>query len=157
MPYVVASEFTPLLPRAAGTITGSSIPLNMSEVASMADRISLTLDSAAAAAGYSVPIPTSAAAAYAQMVEYTQYGLGWRVLRTIFPAQEAARMPLAEEYRQAYYDALNALRDGKLTLIGAGTDPGEGSRELPRSFQTSHSGDEIAAYASPTIELDSIF
>jgi hypothetical protein len=155
--YIVASEITALLPRAAGTITGSSVPLTIDEVASMAARISYDLDAAAAAAGYSVPVGTDNVAAYAQMREYAEMGLTWRVLRTIFPAEEAARMPLASEYAQAYRDALTALREGKLSLVGAGSDVGGGSRELARSFQTSHFGDESGAYASPTIELNTVF
>ena len=157
MAYLVASVWTPLLPRAAGTITGTSLPLSIDKVASIAEQISNDLDAAAAAGGYAVPIGTGATVAYSQMALYTGWGLGWTVLRTIFPAEEVARMPLAAEYREAYETTKKALRDGKLVIVGAGSDTGEGARELPRSFQTSNSGDDVSAYASPTIELDTVF
>jgi hypothetical protein len=156
MVYLVASELTAMLPRQVGTITGSSFPLTIDEVGTIIARVSAELDGAAGAAGYAIPVPTTATQAYAQMQEYTEQGAGWRVLRRIFPGGgDSASHPLASDLRDAYNATLKALREGTLILIGAGAAAGEDARELPRSFQTSNSGTAVEAYASPMVDLHS--
>lgn len=154
MVYLAATELTAMLPRQVGTITGSSFPLTIDEVATIIGRVSAELDGAAGAAGYAVPVPATAAQAYAQMQEYTEQGAGWRVLRRIFPGGgDSASHPLANDLRDAYNATLKALREGTIILIGAGSDASETARELPRSFQTSNSGTAVEAYASPMFDL----
>jgi hypothetical protein len=136
--YIDASSFVLTLPAAVGTITGSSLPLTIGEVATVCEQISAELDSAAAAAGYAVPISTTATAAYGQMQLLTVRGAGCHTLRVIFPGSEAGKMPLADTYCAAYAEALKMLRAGDYILIGAPPGPEGQGRELPRSYSTSN-------------------
>lgn len=158
MAYISASEFVLLLPRSVGTITGSSNPITISEVATIIERVSVMVDGAAAAAGYSVPVPSSATSAFAQMQEIVANGAGWKVLRAIFPNQGGAndKLAVAGEYRDAYNDQVKALREGNLALVGASNDTGETSRLLPRGYLTSNPGATDAA-ATPMIQPFTVF
>jgi hypothetical protein len=140
MPYWSASEFVLTLPRSVGTITGSSTPLTIDEVATTAARLSLAFDGYAAAAGYAVPVSGSAAAAYEQVREIVWNGLACRVLKTVFPNQGGPgdKMLVAADYCQAYKDAIDALRKGEIKLVGATMDASESSRSLPRSYETTN-------------------
>jgi hypothetical protein len=135
MGYVSATELAIVLPAIVGTITGSSVPLTIGEVATVVEQIAAELDSAAAG-HYSVPIPSTATSAFEQMQLLNIRGAAWMTLRTIFPRDSEGQSALADDYRDAYMMPLKALRDGDLVLIGA-TDTSTG-RELPRSYSTSN-------------------
>lgn len=138
MPYITASEFVLTLPNDVGTITGSSRPMTIDEVATICERVSDELNGAAAGAGYVTPIPTTATQAYAQMVLYNLYGAACFTLKTIFPGgAPGGEMLLANDYCAQYQNTLAMLIDGKVPLIGAPTDPTEGTRVLPRSLSVS--------------------
>lgn len=141
MAYLSATQAISLLPAAAASITGSSVPLNLGEVDTISDRVSAELDAAAAAAGYTVPVSTGASVARLQMAQWAQYGVGWLVLRTLLPniGGPGDRASVAAEYRDAYQNALKMLRDGQAVLVGADIDTGSSVRQLPRSWETSHS------------------
>jgi hypothetical protein len=96
---------------------------------------SAELDAAAAAAGYGVPIATTATGAYAQMQQAAQAGAAWLVLRDVFPnvSGTADRSSIASEYRDAYRGFLKMLREGTVPLVGAAQDTGTSGRQLPRS------------------------
>jgi hypothetical protein len=137
-PYITADEFVLTLPNAVSTITGSSRPMSIGDVATICERVSDELNGAAAAAGYAIPIPTTATQAYAQMALYNLYGAGCFTLRTIFPGgAPGGEMLLANDYCAQYQGVLAALMSGDLILPGAVTDPGQGNRELARSYSTS--------------------
>ena len=161
MPYLVASEYGGQLPGVA-TFTGSSTPLSLGEVATIIARVSAEIDGAAAAAGYAVPIAPPASggptAAYAQLETIAEYGAGWKILRGVFPNMGGPgdKNSLATEYKQAYQDALKALRDGKLALVGAAETSGTEGRELARSFETTH-GTIDGHAASPMMSLEREF
>lgn len=148
MPYVSATDLVGLLP-GMPTITASSTPLTMGEVGSITARISAELDGAAAAAGYAVPVSTTATTAYLQMEDANVLGAGWRVLGRIYPnlGGPSDKMKLATEYRDAYRDFLKALRAGTAILVGAGEETGTGARELPRYTST----------ASAIMTMDTVF
>lgn len=157
MPYLGATQLAAALP-GVGTITGSSVPLTLGEVGTIIARVSGELDAAAAAAGYAVPLAPPASGgpsdAWALLEALTEYGAGWKVLRTVFPNMggQSDRVSLAAEYRDAYMAALKMIRDGSTVLVGAGLS--STSRQLPRSYWTSNSGDAADLFASPmTVEL----
>lgn len=137
-PYIGATELSGLLPNAVPTLTGSSRPLTLYEVATIIDRVSIELDTAAAAAGYLVPVSTTATQAYGQMQLYTSWGAACRTLQLIFPGGgQSAEMPLAADYCNDYKAVLDRLRTKTEILVGAASDPSETSRELARSLSTS--------------------
>lgn len=149
MAYLVASIFTTALPRVVGTITASSTPLNLSEVATVIERISVEVDAAAAGGGYDVPVSSTATSAYAVMQNIVEEGAAWKVLRTYFPDQGGPRdqASLAAEYRDSYLDHLKLLREGELVLIGAGQSSTQGP-VLPRSFSTTSNATGLETGAS---------
>ena len=138
-PYIGATELAGLLPNAVPTLTGSSRPLTLSEVATIIDRVSVELDSAAAIAGYTVPISSTATQAYAQMALYNSWGAACLTLKTIFPggAPGAGELPLAMDYCNAYAAVLERLRTKMEILPGAPQDTSGAYRELARSLSTS--------------------
>lgn len=135
MPYIGATELGGFLPNAVPTLTGSSRPFTMGEVATIIERVSVELDGAAAVSGYLVPIPTTATAAYGQMAMYTTWGAGCQILRVLFPGGVGAEMPLAQDYCNDYQNVLERLRTNLVVLEGAPTDTSEGNRTLPRSLK----------------------
>lgn len=154
MPYVGATELTLILPQNI-TIDASSTPLSLGEVATILSEVQAELDSAAAAAGYALPIATGATTAYAQMQRWTKLGGAAQVLGIIFPNMggPGSRVTLAADYAAAYRDALKALRSGMVPLIGATLDPSETVRELPRSYETSNT----ASVPVLVVDMDSSF
>jgi hypothetical protein len=138
MAYIGATELSGLLPNAVPTLTGSSRPLNMGEVATICERVSIELDTAAAIAGYLTPIPTTATQAYGQMALYNSWGAACRTLQVIFPGGgNSAAMPLAQDYCNDFKAVLDRIRQSAEILVGAPTDPSETARDLPRSLSTS--------------------
>src|SRR5690349_1915335 len=103
MTYVGATDLVGLLP-AMPTITASSVPLTMTEVAGIIGRIEANVEGAAAAAGYTVPIPTTATGAFSQVQDAVVQGAGWRVHRRLYPNMggPADKSSLAAEMRDAY-------------------------------------------------------
>lgn len=134
MAYIGATELSGLLPNAVPTITASSRPLTIAEVATICERVSVELDTAAAVAGYVTPIPTTATQAYGQMALYTSWGAACRTLQIIFPGGPAAEMPLAADYCNDYRAVLDRLRAKQEILVGAPPDDTESSRQLARSL-----------------------
>ncbi len=141
-PYMGATELTTVLP-AAVSIGTNTTPLTIAEIASMAAEISSELDSACQAAGYTVPVATTAGA-YAMLSRYCKDGVGAIVLGILAPNAPGVggRLSLAGEFRARYEAALKMIREGKLPLPGASFDTtdGDGGRELPRSYETSNTG-----------------
>jgi hypothetical protein len=150
--YLVASSWIPELMPPLPTITASSIPLNIDEVATIIGRTSLEIDAAAAQAGYAVPIASCVGLGMIEQV--CEYGAGWKVLRKFFPNQggPANNVSLASEYRDAYQAALAALRKGEMPIIGAAIDTSGQGRELPRSYSTSNPGATVGV--EPMLDLD---
>jgi len=137
--YIGATELSGLLPAAVPTLTASSRPLSIPEVATICERISVELDSAAAIAGYAVPIPTTATQAYAQMALYNSWGAACLTLKTIFPggAPGAGELPLAMDYCNSYAAVLDRLRESLEILPGAPEDSTSSNRQLARSLSVS--------------------
>jgi hypothetical protein len=148
MTYVGATDLVGLLP-AVGTITATSQPLTMTEVAGIIGRIEANVEGAAAAAGYTVPVSTTATGAFAQVSDAIVQGAGWRVLRRLYPNMGGPndKTSLAAEMRSSYEAFVKDLKDGKLPLVGAGLDTADSVRELPRS----------TGQASPLICMDTRF
>lgn len=138
MAYIGATELTGLLPNAVPTLTGSSRPLNMGAIATICERVSVELDTAAAIAGYVTPIPTTATQAYGQMALYNSWGAACRTLQLIFPGGgNSSEMPLAQDYCNDFRAVLDRLREKQEILVGAPFDDTETSRELARALSIS--------------------
>lgn len=142
MAYIGATELSGLLPNAVPTLTGSSRPLNMGEVATICERVSVELDTAAAISGYITPIPTTATQAYGQMALYNSWGAACRVLQLVFPGGQTAEMPLAQDYCTDFRNVLDRIRQNTEVLIGAPQDESETTRQLARSLSVT--GDSTA-------------
>lgn len=155
--YLNATELTLLLPQNID-IGASTLPLALGEITTMITEIEAELDSAAAVAGYAVPVSSSATSGFALMQKWTRDGAAARVLGVLFPGMggPGASGTLASEYRAAYQAALAALRKGEMALVGAAEDTtGTGVRELPRSYSTSNSGATTGIL--PHVTLDTVF
>jgi hypothetical protein len=155
MPYLSATPVIDLLP-GVPTVTGSSIPLTTSEVATIIARVSAEVDSALAGAGYAVPVDSSASG-YAFVQEVTNYGTSWKVLRAFFPnlGGPGGDIGLASEYRDAYRAALTAIRKGEQTIIGAALDTSGQGRNLLRSYSTSNP--MATAGVLPHLDMDTVY
>ncbi len=140
MAYIDASTFVLTLPGMTNaTITGSSVPLTIGEVATICEQISAEVDGAAAAGGYAIPVATGASEAYSQLQLITYRGAAWMVLDTLYPSMRPGDVnTTAKDYRDAYMAALALLRAGDLVLIGAPPASEGAGRELPRSYSTSN-------------------
>lgn len=153
MAYIGATELTTILPPAI-TITGSSTPLTLDEVATVCAEVSAELNAAAAQAGYDVPIATTVEA-YAQMARYAKIGVGAVVVGIYapnVPATAGGRSTLAETYAARFEKILEQIRKGQLVLVGAGSDSGGDARELPRSYETSNPA-AVRGGASPALSV----
>jgi hypothetical protein len=139
MPYLNATEWLQQLPQVA-TVTASSTPLNIGEVATIIARISGEIDGAVAKAGYALPVSTTATIGYGYLQAVAEYGAGWKVLRHFMPNSGGPgdRSNLATEYKEAYQAALYSIRTGEQLIVGAGWDESGSLHELPRSYSTSH-------------------
>ncbi len=149
--YLAATEATFVLPAPVPTITASSQPLSLGEIASWCDEIGAEVDAAAQAAGYAVPVPASAGA-YAQVRRIVRTGVLAEILGVLAPnvPGPGGKLTLASEYRRDYDETLRLIREGKLPLVGAAVAAGGAGRELPRSFETSNPGATIGG-ASPIL------
>lgn len=123
------------------TITASSMPLAIGEVATIIEQISVEIDGAAAAGGYAVPISSTATAAWSQVQLLAVRGAAWMVLDTLYPSMRPGdTSSTAKDYRDAYMAALERLRKGDMLLVGAPEDTTGAGRQLPRSYSTSNPG-----------------
>lgn len=137
--YVGATaDLTPMLPANVSIGTNTS-PWTVAGVGSLIGEVSAEIDTAVAAAGYGLPIATTATTAYARLQNLCKMGVCWQVLKSIFPDMGGPgdKVSLAADYRTAYVDGLDAIRAGSEPLIGAGLDASESVRLLPRSRSTS--------------------
>src|SRR6266540_3057817 len=139
MAYISATELSLILP-ANVSIGTNTMPLNLGEVASVIAEVGARFDSAAAGAGYALPIDASAAA-YPLVQQIVKDGAACRVLRILFPAlgggPAGGPLPLAEDYCAAYAAAIAMLEAGDLALPGVGETTSEDTRLLARSWSTS--------------------
>jgi hypothetical protein len=129
MQYAVATEITALLPQPVlgmQLVTGSSHPVNLLGVDRYLTLVESEFDAAAAGAGYSVPVSSSAtsAFAYAQMV--IGHGVMARVLDQINPGSKTAAA-FEADFRQAIQD----IRAGRQPLL-ASNEAGETGRSFPQ-------------------------
>lgn len=146
--YTSATEIAALVPQ---PVTASTNP-NLAEVGVLIGEVSARVESAAAYAGYAVPIVSpsdgGASAAYLAVVGIVKHGVVWQTMRRMFPnISEADKSNLATESRDAYNAALEALRLGQITLPGAGRETGAAA-VLPRGWTTSNPG---ASSAQPDV------
>lgn len=156
--YVGATEVTLVLP-APVTITGTSSPLTLGEVASAIQRFGARVNVAAAGAGYAVPISPSALDAYSMVQDAVIQGVaGWimGIYGPNVPAGPGSQTTLAGQFTQAYRDFLEQLRDGDILLPDVGRDTD--GRQLPRSFETTNTAAAASVGgASPLISVKQVF
>lgn len=152
-----AGELNMMLPERL-RVTGSSVP-DITSAQTFINGISAELDSAAAHAGYTTPISSTASYAYGLMQNYTGYGAAWRVLSVMMPNQGGPKdtVQLSSTYRDAFERALAGLRDGTITLMGAAEQGGgvNAGRLLPRSYYTSNPNASTGII--PRVDIDQVF
>lgn len=129
--YWAAATVVGLMPVAAGVgsnlITPTSYPLDLADFQTIIDEVSAEFDQAAAKAGYSVPIPSTATSAYTsaqRIVRQGSFSEALRAFLTIDPKR-------VDPYTTAYQAALKAVAGGDLPLPGAPYDPSATNRLLP--------------------------
>lgn len=154
--YVGATEVTVILP-APVSITGTSSPISLAEVASAIQRYGARVNVAAAGAGYAVPISPSALDAYGMVQDAVIKGVAGWVMGVYGPNVPAGPgSTLAGAYTAAFEVFLAQLRDGDLVLPDVGRDT-EG-RQLPRSFETSNvAAAASVGGASPMVSMKQVF
>jgi hypothetical protein len=136
-PYLTPTSVAPLIP---GGLSATSNP-NLTSVGSIIWAISAEVESAAAHAGYSVPIGTSAEA-FAQLGEVVKRGVLYQAGLIRFPGNgPGTRTGFVDDFRRDYYRALEQIRDGDAPLIGATLDTSETVQITGRSFSTSNAGE----------------
>lgn len=146
--YLGASELTVILP-AGVSIGTSTLPLTLGEVGSIIVEFEGEVDGYLSAAGYTVPVATSASYAFVTVQRAVRNGAGAAVLDVLFPTMggPADKTSASSVYRKAYDDFKKAIASGNLALVGAGKDTGETGRVLPRS----------GGVASPFASMDTCF
>lgn len=130
MPYWVASDLAQYLPQPVlGTplIGATSNPVNLTKFARIISLVESEVEGAAAQAGYTVPVPTTATVAFEYVANVVSAGARWQALELVMPGN-----PTADEYKAAYHEALGAIRSGRQPLLSASRDLGEEARALPR-------------------------
>lgn len=134
--YIGTDDLLAALP-AGFTVTGSSVPQNLADVASTIFRFEGEVDGFVAAAGYAVPVSTTATYAYATLQQAVTNGAAAWVLGILYPTLggPADKTSLSSTYRQAYLDFQKAISSGKLSLVGASPagDAAGSGRVLPQS------------------------
>lgn len=143
--YWQASVLAPYLVRpnqASVLITASSLPLNLGLFQKLIDERSAEFDQAAAKAGYSIPIG-STASAYLTAQRVVREGATADALRIIYTGPDPKYV---DRFQAAYDAALKAIADGDRPLPGASTDPAGTGRLLPVS-----AGGSPSPYISATM------
>lgn len=155
--YLGATEITSRLP-APVQVTGSSVPISLSEVASWIQAVGAGVNAAAAAAGYALPVsPTGSPDAYAQLGEIVADGVTCKILRVLAPhvTSSTRQVTVADSYCKAYEQAMKDLREGTLILPDAPQDTSGVGRELPRSWESS--GEATLGGASPMMSTRTVW
>lgn len=154
MSYLSATELAVILPPGA-SVGASTMPINLGETATIIAQVGAEVDGYLSAAGFGIPISTTATTAYAQIQRIVTQGAAAQVLNSILSNMGGqSKTTLASEYADSYRNALKMIADKKLALPGVSPDTGETGRALPRSFQTSNPGADAAGYAaSPLIQM----
>lgn len=144
--YIGATELSLILP-ANVSIGTNTAPWTLGEVASLICEVSAEIDSAVVAAGYGIPIPPTATVPYGYVQRICKMGVGWQVLRTIFPdlGGPGDKTSIASDYRTAYEAGIKAIREGKMPLPGASTIAPDSGAVLPRGRSTSDAPSSIAS------------
>lgn len=130
MAYTDATQVTITLPRGI-TVTGSSVPISLTEVTDWITGVDAEINAAAAQAGYEVPIAATSSQSFSLLQMHSRERVQADILGVLSPG-----LPTAKQYRDAYDAFIRALRKGELPLVDAPSDTDGGARELPRSNVT---------------------
>lgn len=129
--YWGATDLTGYLPQpvlGVPLIHPTSNPLTTTEFGVIVEMVEGEFHAAVAEAGYGFPIPTGASVAFGYAKKVVSDGAQAYALSRIGGQDKTAR-----EMKQAYDDALKAIREGRVTLLDAtAVEPSEGGRQLPR-------------------------
>jgi hypothetical protein len=107
-------------------ITATSNPVNLAKFADLIDLTEGAVHGAAAAAGYAIPIPSTATDAWEYIRGVVRDGAGYEALKMI-PGGGVS----AAEFRAAFNRAMDEIRSGKQPILSS-KDTGETGRGLPR-------------------------
>lgn len=109
-------------------VTPTSFPINASQFQEIINEVSAEFDMAAAKAGFSTPIPTTASAAYLAAKAIVRDGATADVLRVVYTGPD---QKYVDRFQTAFDNALKAIAAGDLPLPGAPPDPGADGRLFP--------------------------
>ena len=125
--YWSATDLAALLPRVGNqqAVTGSS-PVTITQFQTIVDLRSAEFDQAAAKAGYTVPIASSASG-YMVAQRVVRDGASADVLRTIYTGPDNK---VADRFQAAYDAALKAVAAGDMPILGAALDASDANRVL---------------------------
>lgn len=144
MAYIGATD---LIFPAGVTISPTSSPYDFAAIDVLIAELGAEVEGYAAAAGYEVPISSTATMAYESMRRAVKNGVYGVVLNTIFPNLSNntgdKSQSLASTYEKAYNAFKAGLASGSLILVGAASAGEDEGRVLPR-----HGG-----FASPAYDL----
>ena len=130
--YWAASDLTQYVMRAGQAsylIHASSVPINFPQFQQIILDNSLRFDQAAAKAGYLVPIPSTASAAYGLAKAITRNGITADTLRIVNTGLDPK---YADRYQTMFDQALKVIEVGDRPIQGAPPDPSSTNRLLPK-------------------------
>lgn len=147
MPYLGATE---LVFPAGVSIGTSSVPYSIGAVASLIVEVEGVVDGYVAAAGYGIPVSSTATYSFAVLRSAVKNGVSAQILDALFPNMGGPgdrAQTMSSGYRRAYEMFLKSLRDGSMSLIDASPAAASGTRPFPVG----------GGVASGAVRLDTIF
>lgn len=129
--YWRASDLAEMAPRPGGlSILASQSGLSPTTFQTMIAIVSAEFDSAAAKAGYLIPIPSTATTGYLFAQGVVEDGALAQAFGRIYTGPDSK---FVDRYKLSFDVAIKAIGDGLLLIPGAPNDPGETGRLLVRS------------------------
>lgn len=131
MGYWVATDLAqyvvqPIL--GSAIVTATSSPINASQFQEIINEVSAEFDMAAAKAGYTTPIPTTASAGYLAAKAIVRDGAVADLLRIVYTGPD---QKYVDRFQMAFDNALKMIESGDRPLPGAPADPGSDGRLFP--------------------------
>lgn len=140
--YWIASHLAALFPQpivGQNVITPSSNPINITELERLTLLVEGAVHGAAGAAGYAVPIPSTATDAWEYIRGVVRDGAGYESFKVIPGGGQHAEM-----FRLSFQRAMEEIRSGKQPILGAPKEGGENARAFVR----------VSGVATPVITWD---
>lgn len=122
------SNYLPQPVLGVALITPTSNPLTLDEFGTIIGMVEGEVHAAVAEGGYAFPIPTTASVGFNYVKKVVSDGAQAMALMSI-----GGQKQRADELKRAYDEALKAIREGKVTILGGSElAEGDGGRAYPR-------------------------